>query len=194
MNSGLITGLIAGPNRLSKAVLSRKQTIPGAEITQALANVGIARVSLSAPVTRTATTALTNTGLSALNVDLLPSSRYRVTYRVYSDGDNGLTLGLTFPSALDRMDGQFLTYDQITYGVVQLYPDWPNNVGASGNLFYDSTASSPQLASIAIILDILTGSTANTYGTIGLIVAQSTPGASATTISKNSCVEVLKFS
>jgi hypothetical protein len=193
MNSGLITGLIAGPNRLSKAVLSRKQSIPGAEITQALANIGIARVSLSAPVTRTSTTTLTNTGLSALDVDLLPSSRYRVTYRVYSDGDNGLKLALSFPSALNQMDGQILTYDQTSYGIVQLYPDWPNNVGASGNLFYDSSASSPQIASVALILDILTGSTANTYGTIKLLVAQSASGASATTISKNSCVEVLKY-
>jgi len=41
MNSGLITGLIAGPNRLSKAVLSRKQAIPDAEIVQALANLHI---------------------------------------------------------------------------------------------------------------------------------------------------------
>jgi hypothetical protein len=193
MNSGLITGLIAGPNRLSKAVLSRKQSIPNAEITQALANIGIARVSLSAPVTRTSTTALSNTGLSALNVDLLPSSRYRVTYRLYSDGDNGLTLALTFPSALDRMDGQILSYDQLNFGVVQLYTDWPNNVGGPNALFYDSFTTSPQIASVALILDILTGSTANTYGTIGLLVAQSASGATATTISKNSCVEVLKF-
>jgi hypothetical protein len=193
MNSGLITGLIAGPNRLSKAVLSRKQSIPNAEITQALANIGIARVSLSAPVTRTSTTTLSNDGLSALNVDLLPSSRYRVTYRLYSDGDNGLKLGLTLPSALDRMDGEILTYDQFAYGTIQIYPDWPNNVGSSGNSFYDSNTSSPQVASVAITLDILTGSTANTYGTIGLLVAQSASGASATNISKNSCVEVLKF-
>ena len=92
MNSGLITGLIAGPNRLSKAVLSRKQAIPGAEITQALANLGIARVSLSAPVTRTLTATLTNTGLSELTVSLLPSSRYRLTYRLFASSDPGVPL------------------------------------------------------------------------------------------------------
>jgi len=177
----------------SRALLTESQTIPAADITQALANIGIARVSLSAAVTRTSTTTLSNTGLSALDVDLLPSSRYRVTYRVYSSGNNGLTLGLTFPSALNQMDGQILSYDNFTYGAVQLYPDWANNVGPSGNLFYDSSTASPQVASVAIILDILTGSTANTYGTIKLLVAQSASGASATTISKNSCVEVLKF-
>jgi hypothetical protein len=41
MNSGLIPGLIAGPNRLSKAVLSRKQSIPDAEVVQALKNLDI---------------------------------------------------------------------------------------------------------------------------------------------------------
>jgi hypothetical protein len=91
------------------------------------------------------------------------------------------------------MDGQILTYDQFNYGTVQLYPDWPNNAAGPNALFYDSLTTSSQVASAALILDILTGSTANTYGTIGLLVAQSASGASATNISKNSCVEVLKF-
>jgi hypothetical protein len=91
------------------------------------------------------------------------------------------------------MDGEYRTYDANSYGLLQIYPDWPSNAGASGAAFYDSSTTSPQIASIVIILDILTGSTANTYGTIGLLVAQSASGASATNISKNSCVEVLKF-
>ena len=193
MNSGLIPGLIAGPNRLSKAVLSRKQAIPAAEITQALANIGIARASLSAPVTRTSTATLSNDDLEELNVSLLPSSRYRVTFRLYSEGDNGLKIGLTFPSALLRMDGDFITYDNNSFGVFQIYPDWPNNAGAPGDTFYDSSAGSPMIASIILTLDILTGSTANTYGTIGVLASQSVSNATATSISQNSCVEVLKF-
>ena len=177
----------------SRALLTEAQTISAAEITQALANLGIARASLSAPVTRTSTATPSNTGLEALNVSLLPSSRYRVTYRLYSEGDNGLKIGLTFPSALLRMDGDFMTYDNTSYGVIQIYPDWPIAVAASGDTFYDSSTGSPMVASIILTLDILTGSTANTYGTIGVLASQSVSNATATSISQNSCVEVLKF-
>jgi len=193
MNSGLITGLIAGPHRLSKAVLSRKQSIPGAEITQALANVGIARVSLSAPVTRTSTTALSNTGLSSLDVDLLPSSRYRVTYRLYFEGVNGLTFGLTFPSTLSQFDAELRSYDANTFNTFVIYADWPNQGGASGDLVYDS-GTTPGSCGLNFTCDITTGSTANTYGNLSLLAAQSFSNATATTISKNTCVEVLKFS
>jgi len=198
MNSGLITGLIAGPNRLSKAVLSRKQAIPGAEITQALANLGIARASLSAPVTRTSTVTRTNDGLSALNVNLLPSSRYRVTYRIYSEGIKGMKVALSFPSSLTRMDGELRSYDFITFKDLSIYPDWPNNLAASGDVFYDSLGGEPSgetaFGSVVVILDIATGSTVNTYGTISLLIAQSVSNALTTTISQNTCVEVLKFS
>jgi hypothetical protein len=197
MNSGLITGLIAGPNRLSKAVLSRKQSIPNAEITQALANLGIARASLSAPVTRTSTATRTNDGLSALNVNLLPSSRYRVTYRIYSEGIKGMKVALSFPSSLTRMDGEIRSYDLVTYSVSSIYPDWPNNGGASEDVIYDSLAGEPSgetaIGSVVVILDIATGSTVNTYGTISLLIAQSVSNALTTTISQNTCVEVLKF-
>ena len=178
----------------SRALLTEAQTISAAELTQVLANQGIARASLSAPVTRTSTATPSNTGLETLNVSLLPSSRYRVTFRLYSEGDNGLNIGLTFPSALLQMDGYFMTYDSFNYGVIQVYPDWPNNVGASGATFYNSLTSSPMVASIILTLDILTGSTANTYGTIGVLASQSFSDAGATSISQNSCVEVLKFS
>jgi hypothetical protein len=197
MNSGLITGLIAGPNRLSKAVLSRKQSIPNAEITQALANVGIARVSLSAPVTRTSTATRTNDGLSALNVNLLPSSRYRVTYRIYSEGIKGIKVALSFPSSLTRMDGEIRSFDFITFKDLAIYPDWPNNAFASEDVIYDSLAGNPSaetaIGSVVVILDIATGSTVNTYGTISLLIAQSVSNALTSTISQNSCVEVLKF-
>ena len=192
MNSGLITGLIAGPNRLSKAVLSRKQSIPNAEITQALANIGIARVSLSAPVTRTSTTTLSNDGLSALTVDLLPSSRYRITYGLYFQGLNGLTFGLTFPSALSQFDAEQRTYDANNFNSFVIYADWPTQGGASGDLLYDS-GTTPGSCGLNFTCDITTGSTANTYGTLSLLAAQSVSNATATTISKNTCVEVLKF-
>ena len=181
----------------SRALLTEAQTISAAEITQALANQGIARVSLSAPVTRTSTATLSNTGLETLNVSLLPSSRYRVTFRIYSEGLKGIIVALTFPSSLVRMDGEIRSYDLINYNTGTIYPDWPNNGGASGDVVYDSLGGNPAaetaIGAVIIIFDILTGSTANTYGTIGLQVAQSVSNALTTTISQNSCVEVLKF-
>jgi len=182
----------------SRALLTESQTIPAADITQALANVGIARASLSAPVTRTSTVTRTNDGLSALNVNLLPSSRYRVTYRIYSEGIKGMKVALSFPSSLTRMDGELRSYDFVTYSQSSIYPDWPNNVGASEDVIYDSLAGEPSgesaIGSVVVILDIATGSTVNTHGTISLLIAQSVSNALTTTISQNTCVEVLKFS
>jgi hypothetical protein len=177
----------------SRALLTESQTIPAADITQALANIGIARASLSAPVTRTSTTTLSNDGLSALTVDLLPSSRYRVTYRLYFEGNSGLTFGLTFPSALTQFDAELRTYDANNIGVSAIYADWPNQGGASGDVVYDSQTF-PGSCGINFTCDITTGSTANTYGNISLLAAQSSSSAFATTITRNACVEVLKFS
>ena len=194
MNSGLITGLIAGPNRLSKAILSRKQSIPNAEITQALANLGIARASLSAPVTRTSTTTLSNDGLSALTVNLLPSSRYRLTYRLYASGPSGLKIGLTFPSALPTFDGHLEYYDDFNgSGAIFIYPDWATRWGASGVTIFEAEVYPAQSGGIQFVADILTGSTANTYGDFAITFAQYVSDASPSTMSKNSCVEVLKF-
>ena len=193
MNSGLITGLIAGPNRLSKAVLSRKQAIPGAEITQALANLGIARASLSAPVTRTSTATLTNDGLTALTVSLLPSSRYRLTYRLFAIGGNGFQLGFTWPSSLIQFDGYATFQDSIAGLATYIYYDFPANGAGSGDPIINAVADPSQNGGLIFIADITTGSTANTYGDFAVVFAQSTSNATASTMSQNSCVEVLKF-
>jgi len=194
MNSGLITGLIAGPNRLSKAVLSRKQAIPGAEITQALANLGVSRVALGSDVTRTSTTTLTNTGLSPLTVSLLPSSRYRLTYSLYSSGSPGFKFGFTFPSALPTFDGQLFGYDYFNgSGFIYMMPDWPARWGASGTTIMEAQNDATQYGGLQFIADILTGSTTNTYGDFAVTFAQYVSNVNPTTISKNSCVEVLKY-
>lgn len=194
MNSGLIPGLIAGPNRLSKAVLSRKQSIPGAEITQALANLGIARVSLSAPVTRTSTATPSNTGLEALNVSLLPSSRYRVTYRLYTLGGNpGAKLAINYPSSLPEINATIIGYSfmsgfagEVSKDFYAYYPP--------GTIIIEGATDDPEEVNLNLTLDILTGSTANTYGTISPLFSQALSSATATSMSQCSCVEVLKFS
>jgi len=195
MNSGLIPGLIAGPNRLSKAVLSRKQAIPNAEITQALANLGIARASLSAPVTRTSATGttLTNTNLETLTVSLLPSSRYRLTYRLYFSGLYGAQIGFTYPTSLPQMDASLQSWDAPQGAQFIGVPNWPTSNVPSGSPIYDSQSDIVALAYMTFITDILTGSTANTFGDFAVLFAQSTSNATASTMSKNSCVEVLKY-
>ena len=177
----------------SRALLTESQTIPAADITQALANIGIARASLSAQVTRTSTTTLSNTGLSALTVSLLQSSRYRLTYRIYDeDGGGGMKFALTFPSALPAFDGESLSWDQSSFATNIMIPNWPTNSGASGAVIYDSSAG-PLQASVRFVADITTGSTANTYGDVTVLLAQSSSNAAASVFSQNCCVEVLKF-
>jgi hypothetical protein len=195
MNSGLITGLIAGPNRLSKAVLSRKQSIPNAEITQALANVGIARVSLSAPVTRTSATGttLTNTGLEALTVNLLPSSRYRLTYNLFASGTPGFKIGFSFPSSLTQFDGTALFTDIIGGTGFYVYADWPNNGFGSGDPIQEAINDSTQNGGMQFTAEIKTGSSANTYGDFAVVFGQYVSNVASSTMSQNSCVEVLKF-
>jgi len=177
----------------SRALLTESQTIPAADITQALANIGIARVSLSATVTRTSTTTLSNTGLSALTVSLLPSSRYRLTYRIYDeDGGGGMKFALTFPTSLPAFDAELLTWDQSSWATNLMVPNWTTNSGPSGSVIYDS-GSSPMQASVRFVADITTGSTANTYGDVTVLLAQSSSNAAASVFSQNCCVEVLKF-
>ena len=192
MNSGLITGLIAGPNRLSKAVLSRKQAIPGAEITQALANLGIARVSLAQTVARTSTDTPSNTDLETLTVSLLPNSRYRVTYRLTATFVScGIKFGINFPSAL-YFDASYTTYDQTAYGVSAIFPDFVTAFGTSPFTFWDS-GSADGFAGITATFDIVTGSTPSTSGDFSILVSQAISNATPLIISKNSNVEVLKF-
>jgi hypothetical protein len=177
----------------SRALLTESQTISDAEITQALANLGIARVSLSAPVTRTSTTTLSNTGLTALTVSLLPSSRYRVTYRIYDeDGGGGMQFALTYPSAIVAFDVEYLAWDQTNFAQNIIVPNFPINGSASGNVIYDSSYS-PLIASILFTADFTTGSTVNTYGDVTVLLAQSQSNANASVFTQNCCVEVLKF-
>ena len=179
----------------SRALLTEAQTISAAEITQALANQGITRVSLSAPVTRTSATGttLTNTGLTALTVSLLPSSRYRLTYRLFASGMPGFRLGFTFPSSLAQFDGIAIFTDIVGGTGFYIYADWPNNGFGNGDPIQEAIADPTQNGGLQFTADITTGSTANTYGDFAVIFAQQASNATASTMSQNSCVEVLKF-
>ena len=181
----------------SRALLTEAQTISAAEVTQALANQGIARVSLSAPVTRTSATGttLTNTGLTALTVSLLPSSRYRLTYRLYASADlggaSGIKIGFSFPSSLTKFDASNIAATDGAGQTIEFYADWGINAYGSGDAIIDAVASSN--GGIMFTADIQTGSTVNTYGDFAVLLAQQFSSAGTTTMSQNSCVEVLKF-
>ena len=195
----IVAGMSQGGSSVATAALdgtlvTNAQTLSAAQITQALANLGIARASLSAPVTRTSTATLSNDGLEALTVSLLPSSRYRLTYRLYADGIQGVKIAFNFPTSLTRFDGTLTTYDYNTGdSVTAIYPDFPINFGGSGNVVLNFTNVTPQFGGLDFTADIKTGSTSNTYGDFSISFAQFASGATATTMSQNSCVEVLKF-
>ena len=177
----------------SRALLTEAQTISAAEITQALANLGIARVSLSAPVTRTSTTTMTNTGLEALSVSLLPSSRYRVTYRLYTLGGlPGAKLAIDYPSSLPEINATIIGYSFMSGFAAEVSKDF-SAYYPPGTIIIEGATDDPEEVNLNLTLDILTGSTANTYGTISPLFAQTVSSATATSMSQNSCVEVLKF-
>ena len=182
----------------SRALLTESQTIPAADIAQALANIGIARASLSAPVTRTSATGttLTNTGLTALTVSLLPSSRYRLTYRLYASSDiggaPGIKIGFSFPSSLTKFDASNIAATDSGGQIIEFYPDWGINAYGSGDPILEVVAANT--GGMIFTADIQTGSTANTYGDFAVLLAQQISSIGTTTMSQNSCVEVLKFS
>ena len=181
----------------SRALLTEAQTISAAELTQALANQGIARTSLSAPVTRTSATGttLTNTGLTALTVSLLPSSRYRLTYRLYASSDSGgspgIKIGFAFPSSLTKFDASNIGATDAAGQIIEFYTDWGINAYGSGDAIIEAVSASN--GGIMFTADIQTGSTANTYGDFSVLLAQQISSVGTTTMSQNSCVEVLKF-
>jgi len=176
----------------SRALLTESQTIPAADITQALANIGVSRVALGSDVTRTSTTTLSNTGLSALTVTLAQSSRYRLTYRLYAVGDNGFKIGFTFPSALPTFDASLMSSDSSGNTALEIYKNW-SAAYASGDAVQQTIVDPGLTGGQTFVADILTGSTANTFGDFAVVFAQSVSSATASTMSKNSCVEVLKY-
>ena len=178
----------------SRALLTESQTIPAADITQALSNIGVTRVALGSNVPRTSTTTMTNTDLTALTITLAQSTRYRITYRLYASGPGGFKIGLTYPSALPTFDGHLDYYDSYNgSSYIYIYPDWPGKHGASGTSIIEAQNDATQFGGLQFIADILTGSTANTYGDFAVIFSQYASNATSSTMSKNSSVEVLKY-
>lgn len=176
----------------SRALLTESQTIPAADITQALTNIGVSRVALGSDVTRTSTATLTNTGLTALTVTLAQSCRYRLTYRLYVSGNFGFKIGYTFPSALPSFDGSLMVSDSSGNFAFEIYKDW-SSAYASGDAVQQTILDPGLNGGQTFVADILTGSTANTFGDFAVVFAQTTSSATATTMSKNSSVEVLKY-
>jgi len=179
----------------SRALLTESQTIPAADITQALANIGVSRVALGSDVTRTSTTTLTNTGLTALTVSLAQSSRYRLTYRLYLSSDTGgapgIKIGFSFPSSLTKFDANNIAQTDAGGIIIEFYPDWGINAYGSGDAIVDAVAAAS--GGMIFTADIQTGSTANTYGDFAVLLAQQVSSIGTTTMSKNSSVEVLKY-
>lgn len=193
MNSGLITGLIAGPNRLSKAVLSRPQKISEAEANQALTNLNRQIKFLSNNVLRTSSTTLTATDLERLTVNLKPSSQYRLIYRIFATGDWGVKLGFEFPSSLPFFSGEgTFQQENNTSAIVETGPVWTSRY-ANGDPILDTGIDTNQTGTLLFTADIYTGLTANTYGDFKALAAQSSSNAASTTILKTSSLEIIKF-
>jgi len=192
MNSGLITGLIAGPNRLSKAVLSRPQKISEAEANQALINLNRGITYLGSDVIRVSNATPNSLGLSALTAKLLPASKYRLTYRLFTEGFPGTKIAFSFPSSLPSFDGVAHKYIVANQGL-EMILDWGTNGYGSGDVVLEQNLDSGATASIIFIAEIKTGTTANTLGDFSILFSQQTSNAANTRMTGTSSVEVLKY-
>ena len=103
-----------------------------------------------------------------------------------------MQFALTYPSAIVAYDAELLSWDQTNFASNVMVPNYNINGAASGVTIYDSSAS-PLQASIRFTADFTTGSTANTYGDVTVLLAQSQSNAAASVFTQNCCVEVLKF-
>jgi hypothetical protein len=101
-----------------------------------------------------------------------------------------MKLGFTFPASLSKFDASATT---VTGGAVtnEIYTDWGTNAYGSGDAIIDVAGAAN--GGMIFIADIQTGSTANTYGDFAVVLAQYVSVSATVTMSKNSCVEVLKF-
>lgn len=193
MNSGLIPGLLAGPNRLSKAVLSRPQKISEAEANQAFTNLNRQIQFLKNNVVRTSSTTLTATDLERLAVKLQPSSQYRLIYRIFAVGDAGVKIGFQFPSSLPFFSGEAtFQAENETDAIVEMSAVWANRY-ANGYAIIDSGIDDNQTGTLLFTADIYTGSTANTYGDFEALAAQSTSDPESTNILQTSSLETIKY-
>jgi hypothetical protein len=103
-----------------------------------------------------------------------------------------MKIGFTFPSSLTQFDGNLNFTNNSGNTGSYIFPAWDIYGFGSGDAVMDDS-DTDQRGGLLFIADITTGSTANTYGDFAVIFAQSTSNANPTTMSRNSCVEVLKF-
>ena len=94
---------------------------------------------------------------------------------------------------MTQFDGGVFFTDMVGGTGFLIFADWPNNGFGSGDPIQDAIADPTQNGGIQFTANITTGSTANTYGDFAVIFAQSSSNVAASTMSRNSCVEVLKF-
>jgi len=156
------------------------------------------RASLSGNVTRTSSATLINTGLSALDVSLAASSRYRVTYRIYcsiSGNGGGWQFGLNC-GAVSASSGLIMGLNTLngTLGAISdCYVDWFGTYAsdtAIGSLFNPGvSALANDYMAAEFTLDIITtGAT-----TLKLLAAQEASDTDPLTIAATTCVEWVKF-
>ena len=155
------------------------------------------RASLSADVTRASTATLSNTGLSGLDVALLASTRYRITYRLYvtqlPTGICGWKFGLNF-GTLTKLSMQLTGYGIFGTSGAPLtigYPDWAAVYASDASIsdFENASPAASDYLAVELTIDLVTtGAT-----TLKLLAAQAVSNAEVLTIARNTCVEWQKF-
>ena len=171
--------------------------LTAAQMLAAVEALSAGRAALSADVTRVNNTLL-NTNLSALDVALEASSRYRVTYRIHAANaaasaggwDFGFNFGALSKAAMHVLGsmqvGASPTYDFDSFA--DLLASYATDTALGG--IQNATPASGDYLAVEITLIIKTSGAT----TLKLLAAQNaTSGGNPLTIRETTCVEWVKF-
>lgn len=182
-------GVTVTAAQISDASANGRSLITAADYAAMRTLLGAPTVAgLSANVTRTSNTVLSNTGLTALNVPITAGKMHLIEYSVFGlCGAGGGQVGLSFPTP-DRMSGVYMLAET-TVGTPSWAAanDWTTEVAASG----DPIATPPPGDLFQYLFNISFFAAAS--GTMSLLFAQFVSNAAATTIYKSTQVRYTTF-
>ncbi len=196
MARDLLTGSVSGNDTDHDLLVKAAYALQSIASVSGAANIG--RASLSGNVTRTSDAALTNTGLSALDVPVVAGERYRIAYTLQwsiAGATSGAQFGLEYPAYTAAAcqvhgsvfeNGGMVAYDNLTGAV---FADAYNNAGSGGAIVTAGVSLADDFGNVTLVFDIIPSAS----GTVKLLGGQFASSGNTLTIYRMTSVEWVKF-
>ena len=196
MARDLLTGSVSGNDTDHDLLVKAAYALQSIASVSGAANIG--RTSLSGNVTRTSDAALTNTGLSALDVPVVAGERYRIAYTIQwsiAGATSGAQFGLEYPAytaAACQVQGAVFksgamdSYDNLA-GLT--FADAYNNAGSGSPLIQVNASAADDFGNVTLVFDIIPSAS----GTVKLLGGQFASSGNTLTIYRMTSVEWVKF-